>query len=1014
LGPRSGLTVNCNSKVNLNSLSVDSHTTVVFFDTTHINTLNIIGTNSEVDFRTVAVLGNVDLSGGLSCSLIAKSPNAEVNITNSFQWSSCTVGVASGANARFNLLPECVSTFSGTGTRYIRSIMTNYGTIEYSSSVLGMNINPGGLTFINAPGAVFNAANDTGSLSMRGGKSNSFINQGTVNVNVLDTFQVEVAFDNQGTVNVLQGSLAMNYGGTHTGKFNHCDGCFINFNGLQSTTHTLAEESIVTDGRGIIFSARTTNVSGTFEPQYFQQIDGTTIFNNFYTSTDTIVISGGTLDFRGSAELANVELFGSQTKFIAASSNSEVNITNSFKWQGDRCEVGNAGKGRFNLLSSCRSTISGNGTQYLRTQMTNYGQVDYFPPSSETNIQITGGLFINAPGAVFNVSSTSGSVGFSTSADRFVNQGLLRISVPASDTFTFSNPFSNEGHVEVLSGTLAMNGLGATHSGNFTHNNDTFIRFGAGTHTLTETSVVNAGNGIVFAGASITIQGTFLPETFHVIGGSVTFDNAADSLSFCSIAQSGGTLTFNSSINSVHITEFVPTGGITDFYSDASIYTLAFNDSTVQFRANGCINSLSMDYKAVLTISSTTTLNILNSFNWNGTNQIESDANINGYNNSVGGVINLLHNCSTVFSSASPSNYIDHVEINNHGTLFFSPRGEGEFNLNDGAKIINHPTGSFFVEASALDPTISIAQDIHFENHGLVDVNVAGPYSFKVNNVFTNYGTLRLGNSKMETSEFVQHAGFTALDESGTLTASIFTIEGGIVTGKGTIVASNVEHNGGVIRPGNSIGTLYISGQYTKGVDSNLEIQVTSADNFDVLSVTGTATLTGQFTFIPINFVPLVGATFEVLTAQYVTGGFTSTASPDITINTYYVYSKILNVNVQSNEPAFTCSGGCGHGHCVGNNTCSCEEGYTGSDCTKFSCERIGGCVHGQCTAPTACTCDEYVSAFYFIHLFLIFYSGWIGLSCNESEPHHCFPTFEILCGSGCTDAGAINYDPSL
>lgn len=357
-----------------------------------------------------------------------------------------------------------------------------------------------------------------------------------MNVNVLDTFSMSTLFHNQGTVNVAQGTLTMDDGGIHTGKFSYCSTCIINFSG---GTHQLAEESIVPDGTGIKFSGGTTTISGTFEANTFQQLGGTTTFTKLYTSNGTIEIAGGTLDFKGSAVLANVVLSGSASKLFANLENSQVDVTNSFRWQGISCVVGENGNGQFNLLPTCRTTISGTGR--INAPVTNYGQTDYFPSSG---MYINSGPWTNAPNSFFNVSS-SGSLVLSGSL--FVHQGFMSVAVPTSKTFTFNCPLDNAGTIEVRSGTLAMNSDGER-SGTFTHGYDTFIRFEGGTHMLTPTSVINAGTGIGFSGAAVTIQGKFYPEFFHQNGGTVAFDNGADHLAFCSISQTSGTLTFQQSI----------------------------------------------------------------------------------------------------------------------------------------------------------------------------------------------------------------------------------------------------------------------------------------------------------------------------------------------------------------------------------------------------------------------------------------------------------------------------------
>ena len=43
------------------------------------------------------------------------------------------------------------------------------------------------------------------------------------------------------------------------------------------------------------------------------------------------------------------------------------------------------------------------------------------------------------------------------------------------------------------------------------------------------------------------------------------------------------------------------------------------------------------------------------------------------------------------------------------------------------------------------------------------------------------------------------------------------------------------------------------------------------------------------------------------------------------------------------------------HGSCVGKDTCECDPGYTGTDCSSFSCD--GGCGDGTCIGGNTCQC---------------------------------------------------------
>ncbi len=73
-----------------------------------------------------------------------------------------------------------------------------------------------------------------------------------------------------------------------------------------------------------------------------------------------------------------------------------------------------------------------------------------------------------------------------------------------------------------------------------------------------------------------------------------------------------------------------------------------------------------------------------------------------------------------------------------------------------------------------------------------------------------------------------------------------FSLDGGTVGGTGTISFSGgFFNNGGTVSPGNSIGTLTITGNYTQGANGTLRAEVASPVLSDLLAVTGTASLNG-------------------------------------------------------------------------------------------------------------------------------------------------------------------------
>ena len=123
------------------------------------------------------------------------------------------------------------------------------------------------------------------------------------------------------------------------------------------------------------------------------------------------------------------------------------------------------------------------------------------------------------------------------------------------------------------------------------------------------------------------------------------------------------------------------------------------------------------------------------------------------------------------------------------------------------------------------------------------------------------------------TGNYNQTAGITQID--GTLSVAGpngITLTGGALQGSGSITA-NITNTSGTVAPGDFPGQLSITGNYTQGASGALNILIAgpaAASQFDVLNLTGSATLAGtlDLTFTP-GFDPSFGDTFTFLT----TGG---------------------------------------------------------------------------------------------------------------------------------------------
>ena len=133
-----------------------------------------------------------------------------------------------------------------------------------------------------------------------------------------------------------------------------------------------------------------------------------------------------------------------------------------------------------------------------------------------------------------------------------------------------------------------------------------------------------------------------------------------------------------------------------------------------------------------------------------------------------------------------------------------------------------------------------------------------------------NAGTVTVGSgTSLSVGSYTQTAGSTVLS-GGTISGGTLSINGGSLTGTGTINATVT--NGGQVIPGGTgiAGTLTIDGSYTQSSTASLDIDIggtTVGSGYSQLGVSGTAALGGTVSVSLINgFQPVLGSGFQVLT----------------------------------------------------------------------------------------------------------------------------------------------------
>jgi autotransporter-associated beta strand protein len=196
---------------------------------------------------------------------------------------------------------------------------------------------------------------------------------------------------------------------------------------------------------------------------------------------------------------------------------------------------------------------------------------------------------------------------------------------------------------------------------------------------------------------------------------------------------------------------------------------------------------------------------------------------------------------------------------------------------------INTYSGGTTISLGALiGNTESLQGDI--VNNATLQFNqtTSGTYSGFISGNGTNDLLITSGQTLSFTGNSDSFSGTTSVSGgrfnlNGTL-GGISTIEStGVLSGAGTL---QTVINGGIIEPGNSIGTINITGDYTQGADGIYNVEINSAGGTDLINVTGTAYLDGTVSVSPESGIYSQGTTYKILTANAINGTFSSIIQP--------------------------------------------------------------------------------------------------------------------------------------
>jgi hypothetical protein len=235
--------------------------------------------------------------------------------------------------------------------------------------------------------------------------------------------------------------------------------------------------------------------------------------------------------------------------------------------------------------------------------------------------------------------------------------------------------------------------------------------------------------------------------------------------------------------------------------------------------------------------------------------------------------------------------------------------GGGEIVTNNATIVLNGPNANI-VDTSGVNALSNLAN-----NPG--SFTVEGGQQFTASSTgFTNNGALRVGTSSGFTTggTYTQTVGTTRVD--GTLTSPLLSIIGGVLSGAGTVTGNLSIGPGGTLSPGDSPGTISISGDYSQLGTLDEEIGGASSP-FDATNVGGKATIGGTLDVLLVNgFTPGTNADYSyiILTAANgVSGAFGTVDCPtgDTCRVDYNLDEVVLDVDGPSStsgatpEPSF-------------------------------------------------------------------------------------------------------------
>lgn len=197
--------------------------------------------------------------------------------------------------------------------------------------------------------------------------------------------------------------------------------------------------------------------------------------------------------------------------------------------------------------------------------------------------------------------------------------------------------------------------------------------------------------------------------------------------------------------------------------------------------------------------------------------------------------------------------------LNNTATLNAATTGTHSItdpsSANNNTVEVTNRTGNFVATINTADYALSIGRD----------------------GSDANSRTVLVGQNSVTRGVTVQNSG--TLQVTGSLNGAVLVAAGGTLMGTGSVGSVD---SSGTLAPGASIGTLTVNGNLNLRSGNTLQVEI-SPRAADKLAVSGSASLGGTLQVLPEVGSYTVGTSYDVITAQSVSGQFNTlaTSNPD-------------------------------------------------------------------------------------------------------------------------------------